>query len=392
MRHPESISADFKPPVLSDNRHMIRLSRQQIKILHCIPNMNGGGAERQLTYLCKGLVSKGLDVHVALCGGGRNMERLNDCGAAIHKLSAANNYDPRILWQLIGLIREIRPDIIQTWLRQMDVFGGIASAITSVPLVLAERNGKMAYGRRWKDMLRVAMGKRASGIIANSGDGRQYWQQRTSQHVLKRTIRNAVPFEEIENSSHTDVQTGLGPATKLIVSAASFKPQKNLGTLLEAFEIVMRGSKDAAAVLFGDGPLRDELIRIRDRLGLTDRVRIMGFTSRLCAWLARADVFVSVSYFEGSPNTVLEAIACKCPLVVSDVPAHRELLDDSAALFATPTSRNDIADKIGYALSNKRQMRRNAAVAYIDILKLSPETITQQYIDTYREIIKSKRA
>ena len=163
-----------------------------MKILHCIPNMKGGGAERQLTYLCKGLVSDGIEVHVALCDGGANMKRLNDCGAVVHKLSSRHNHDIRVLLQLVKLIKNIRPDIIQTWLRQMDILGGLASIFASVPLVISERNSKMAYYRSWKHCLRALVGKKAAAVIANSEIGKGYWEGKTGDTVRKRVIKNMI--------------------------------------------------------------------------------------------------------------------------------------------------------------------------------------------------------
>ena len=68
-------------------------------------------------------------------------------------------------------------------------------------------------------------------------------------------------------------------------------------------------------------------------LGLADRVRLVGFVPDAWAWMKRASVLVSPSLFEGHPNVVLEAAACGCPLVVSDIPAHREFLDGENAVL-----------------------------------------------------------
>ena len=318
------------------------------------------------------------------------MKRLDNCGAITHKLSGRGNHDIRILLQLVKLIKQIKPDLIQTWLRQMDVFGSLASIITSVPTIISERNSEMAYYYNWKHFLRVLMGKRAAAIISNSDNGQRYWEQRTSHRVQKRVIRNIIPFEEVGRACCANLKIDLEPTTKLVVAVARFKPQKNLCTLLEAFEIVMRKSQDVTALLFGEGPLREELMKVQERIGLGSRLGIMDFTSDLYAWFRRADVFISVSHFEGNPNTVLEAIACKCPVVVSDIPSHREILDDSSAFFVNPTSKGDIAKGIALALSQEAQAKCKVKAAYENVLDHSLTAITQQYIETYEEIVRSK--
>ncbi len=53
------------------------------------------------------------------------------------------------------------------------------------------------------------------------------------------------------------------------------------------------------------------------------------------ALMKKASVFVSLSAYEGCPNTVMEAMACGCPIIVSDIPEHREILDEQSALFVT---------------------------------------------------------
>lgn len=117
------------------------------RILHCIPNMAGGGAERQLVYLSEELVRRGWDVHVALIKEGSNFESLAATGTAIHKISTRGNHDLGLLWRLMKLIRAIRPRLVQTWLTQMDVCGGISSRLTRTPFILSERSCAPAYPR-----------------------------------------------------------------------------------------------------------------------------------------------------------------------------------------------------------------------------------------------------
>jgi glycosyltransferase involved in cell wall biosynthesis len=102
-----------------------------------------------------------------------------------------------------------------------------------------------------------------------------------------------------------------------------------------------------ATMLFcGDGYDHAEAIRRLDERGLSGRIRAPGFVGDVWSWLKRAQVFVSVSYFEGMPNSVMEAMACGCPLVVSDIPMHREIVGDDGALFVDPNDPKAIAESV----------------------------------------------
>lgn len=355
--------------------------------LYCIPSFGGGGAERQLCYLANSSIGMGFATHIAYIHDGPNLKVLDQSGVVLHRLSARSNYDPMILLQLVKLIREVRPFLIQTWISQMDVMGGLAGLFTKTPFILSERSSALAYRRNWKDRLRVYVGLRAAAVVANSEAGKSYWQGLGYQGRTQ-VIRNVVPMSEIERAPCADPgDYGIPKGSRLIVFAGRYSEEKNIILLLEAVTRVIRERSDVAALLFGEGPLRGEIERWVSESGLGARIKIGGYCESLWALMKAADVFVSVSAFEGHPNTVLEAMAARCPLVVSDIPEHREFLDESSAYLTRPSSIADVADAVARALDNRTEARAKADAAFRAAAKWSAESQTSEYIDLYRKIL-----
>jgi glycosyltransferase involved in cell wall biosynthesis len=356
-----------------------------VKVLHCVPSMAGGGAERQLTYLTGELVRLGWDVHVAVIQDGPNSTRLEATGATIHRLRSLGNYDPRILRQLIGTIGRVKPDVVQCWLLQMEVLGGLASLLTGTPWVFCERASEEAYADSLKMWLRVKVGRLATAIVSNSQTGDRYWAMRTDDRVRRCVIPNCLPFAEIAATPPAALGDDLTSGEPVVLVAGRMEAQKNFETFVRALRRVV-ADRPVQAICCGDGSLRGAIERLVEENGLADRVRIVGYVSNLWSLMKRADVTVSVSWFEGSPNVVLEAMACGCPLVVSDIPTHRELLDEDAAVLVDPGDPSRVAAAILRALSDPEAARKRARTAQERVQRYSLSTIAQEYADLYREL------
>lgn len=114
----------------------------------------------------------------------------------------------------------------------------------------------------------------------------------------------------------------LPPDKHVFLSVGFLSNRKDPVTVLRAF---LQGSahRTAVLVLLGDGPLRETCLRAADGDG---SIRLVGFTRNVRDYLRAADTFVSASRTEGCPNAVMEALACGLPVVLSDIPPHREIL------------------------------------------------------------------
>lgn len=345
--------------------------------------MAEGGSELQLAYLAAAQARAGDDVHLAAAAEGPRTEELLAAGVTVHPLHPRGSYDPMLFWRLDRLVAGLRPHVVQTWLRQMDIVGGWAASRAGVPWVLTERSSLLAHGFGAKSAVRVLLARRAAAIVSNSRGGEAYWAPRVGKRVRRWIIPNAVPVAEIEAAAPVEDRAIALPAGHgLVLVVGRLNREKNLPKLLQALRIVA-SDRPIVADFCGVGSDEGSLRRLAVMEGLGRTVRFRGFVSPVWGWMKRADVFVSVSLYEGQPNAVLEAMAAGCPLVLSDIPAHGELLDDGCALFVDASSPERIAAGLRECLEQPGEAKERAELARQRIADCSADEIAKRYRAVY---------
>ena len=351
-----------------------------MRVLHCIWRLGLGGSERQLVQLSAALRARHVDVHVLTVFPGRLDDQMAATGAAMHRLRPLGKYDLTLFPRAVRFIRGLRPDVVTTWLTQMDIVGGVAATIGAVPWIVCERSAAGSYPPALVNAARAKIGARATHIIANSEGGRDYWLPYTDRRRIS-IIPNIVPVAEIERAPVKEDAEG-----ELILYVGRFSAEKNLERLLDALsEILPR--RRARAVFCGDGPLRAVMTQKAALLGIADRVSFLGAVPDVWSWMKRASVLVAVSIFEGNPNVVLEAIACGAPLVVSNIKAYGDILDDRSAVLVDPLSASSIAAGIEAVLDRPQEASARAERARRAIAGQTPEEIAARYIDVFDSVI-----
>lgn len=350
-----------------------------MRILHCIPSTEGGGAERQLTLLALEQKRRGHDVHVAVARHGIYSQQLQHAGIRARTVPLPGRSPIAAVAAVVGLMRRNRIQAVQTWLPLMDIVGGLAAVITGTPWIVCERSSAMAYPNAVLTRFRLRLGRLAAACVANSRPGSEYWRPHIGPHAHLYVIPNAVPVEAIDAA-----QPAPALPHPLILFVGRLSREKNPILFLRAMTLVLRETA-AHAALCGTGPELDEVRRAIVEAGLEKRVTVLGFRSDVWSLMKGADLLVSTSTFEGNPNAVDEAMAARCPIVLSDIPAHRAYADDNMALFV-PLDADAMASAIVESLRDPHAARERARRARVAAESRTVRDVADAYDRIYADV------
>lgn len=357
-----------------------------MRVLHVIPCLAGGGAERQLQYLINSSVLSDLEVHVAYIDeGGHNSPHLKN--VTFHKLRAGSNYDPGLIVRLFLLIRRVDPHLVQSWLIQSDILSAIACLLSKKKWLLRESNApSLRRGNHIKFIIRKALTYFSESIISNSAAGLSYWKSiyPEKKHFL---IENGFPIQDIEVRSRETLPSGLrNELGQFVLFVGRLEEQKNVHKIIQAMVLVQNNFK---LVVCGDGNLYNSLRHLTTTLGIEGRVVFLGRMEEglIYSLMSSAKGIILNSHFEGFPNVAVEAIICRCPLVLSDIQPHRAILDSDSATFVNKDDVCDVAKALDGLISEPKKKRKKANNAYEIVRFLSVEYMASKYRKVYEQLL-----
>jgi glycosyltransferase involved in cell wall biosynthesis len=286
-----------------------------------------GGLERVVIALANSYVARGIDVRVVVLSTGK-------------RNSLVTELDPRVDIRLLSGSRSEKVTALRELTRDrlVHVHFGDGHTHSLFRAALAGRSVVVTYHsvythKRtwWHNRIDQFWASRASAIIAVSAAVKTFCTDEVGIPADRVTVIPNGIEPRARDARPRDTNGGLEA-----LSLSSLYPHKNHGVLLGGVAAARRGGTDVRLRMVGDGPSMAALYRSCIDLGLRDAVDWYGAVWRrdiVEPLLASADVFVSGSRFEGLPLSVLEGMAYGLPLVLSDIPPHREAAGDAALYF-----------------------------------------------------------
>lgn len=290
--------------------------------------MQSGGAERIAALLCNHWVAQGHDVTLMPTFSGRGDcqfyldQRVKLDYLADHVGKTSRN--PRTLLQrffaLRTTLRVYRPDVVVSFLTQVNIAALLAAIGLAVPVVVSERiyPPMMPMAWYWRGLRRLLY-PNAKHVVVQTEQILE-WIRKCCPTANGRVIPNPVVYPLPSSEPALSVYDLLKSGRQHVIAAGRLDDQKGFNNLIRAFVRLRDEFADWDLVILGEGEERLHLeVLVRD-LGLQGRVYLPGRVGNVSDWYESSDLYVMSSRFEGFPNTLVEAMAHGLPVVSVDCP------------------------------------------------------------------------
>ena len=316
----------------------------RIRVLQVIGALDVGGAEHVVASLARQVDSSRFEMAICCTRGlGRLAEGLRDDGISV-LLAAPPNRRYRhftSLW-LRRVIRQFRPHVVHSHtLTGLSVVGPLAYLRLIPPWIHTFHYGNYPYARKQDMRTERLLSRMATQLVAVSDAQRKVL---VSYHRIPQDRIVSVP-NGVSRNPALDVpgarerkrsEFGFSPSDVVIGSVAVLTEQKGISFLLQATREVVRGRRDVKVIIVGGGPLEASLRAEAAALDLSSTVTFTGWRQDVPEILPMLDVFVMPSLWEAMPLALLEAMAARRPIVVTDVGENALLVDGGQCGIVVP--------------------------------------------------------
>lgn len=366
-----------------------------IRLLLFIPTLDQSGAEKQLTLLATGLPKNEFEVHVGVLTRTGPLESiLREHNIPVHLINKRGKLDPWALSRTRKLIRELKPDIVHTWLFAANSYGRYAAIREKVPVVIGGERCVDPWKRSYEFRIDRFLAARSNAILTNSTGVAAFYHKHGVPAEKFVVIPNGIspqPTDRLAARTQLLNLCKLPSNVRLAGTVARLWHQKRVDDMIWATDLVSCVEKNFHLVIIGDGPLRAKLERFAEQCRVDDRVHFLGHRNDAAQLLPGLDLFWLTSEYEGQSNSLMEAMASEVPCVVTDIPGNRDLVSDGeTGLLSGVGDRARLAKLTLRILENEslaNQLGNNAKLRIETEFSLAK--MISRHADTYKRLLSA---
>lgn len=197
-------------------------------------------------------------------------------------------------------------------------------------------------------------------------------------------------FEEFDEAKEKSNRRRRWKNKMIIGYVGRLECEKNLFTLLQAFEEIVKRRQNTFLFLVGEGSLKNQLKTYAETANVSKEVCFLGTQHNIPNWLQMFDVFVLPSFTEGMPIALLEAMAAGKAIIASDIPAIREIVEDGKEAFLfNPYNPKQLKDAILKLYDDPKLRRRLGENAKKKAKRYDVNEVFPKILQAYREISRT---
>jgi glycosyltransferase involved in cell wall biosynthesis len=295
-------------------------------VLHTESSEGWGGQESRTLHECIGLRKRGAKV-IILCQPESVLgKRAEAAGIEIRTCRMRKNYDLSTVRYILKLIKAEHIDLISTHSGRDSFLAGVAGRISGrKPVIVRTRHLAMPITSR------ISYSLLPHCVITVSEYVRQYLISEGVSAEKVVAIPTGVEIGRFSPESADSVlrqELGLDPAVSLVGTVGILRVKKGHHVLLDAIPLVLREVPEALFVFAGDGPQKKNILNKIEKMGLGDKVRMLGLRRDIPEILKSLDLFVLPTLQEALGTSFIEAMAMEKPVIGTDVGGVGEVIED----------------------------------------------------------------
>ena len=347
--------------------------------MHIINSLEIGGAQRLLSDILP-LLAKDNQVTLLVNKEVDNdfTQKVKDAEVKVITTGCHSLYNPKNIWRIARLARGY--DVVHVHLFPMVYWAAFASLLMPMRLIYTEHNTTNRRREKWYlRPIEQFVYKRYQKVISISQqtqDALTEWLKTKKNDPRFVVINNGINISAFQNLVFNKIY----PHTMIMVSR--FAAQKDQGTVIKAMRLL---PEDVHVIFVGDGINFDMCKDLAQSLGVEERTHFVGAQADVASWIAKADIGVQSSIWEGFGLTAVEMMVAGLPVVSSDVDGLKQVVEGGGILFEVGNSE-DLARQITLLLNDNHYYHEVAKrckdrAEHYDISKMA-----KQYVQLYRDL------
>ncbi|MBE7159413.1 MAG: glycosyltransferase family 4 protein [Rhodospirillales bacterium] len=356
------------------------------------------GTERHILDLAVELRALGNEPMLVCPGAGMLAKRGRAEGLQVVGMEKRRTVDPGVVTRLAKLWRNGDCTVMHAHNGRMELHAALARTMTRRGALVATQHFLNPARTTYRGLRRFA-GQAAHGLLSrlvrryvaiSQAVGDAMLSRRETPSTKLRVVLNGIRDPRKQNiapSLRTREKMGIADHVPLVVCLARLEPEKGLGILLDAMEIVARTLPEAICVIAGEGSLANSLRkRLADASTLCP-VKLLGFVDDPLSLLAAADLCVLPSVAEPFGLSLVEAMALGVPVVSTRAGGPLEIVQEGrSGLLSIPNDARSLADNIVSVLGNEvRRAEMGKAARGEFLARFTARRMAEQMMSVYQE-------
>ena len=371
--------------------------KKPFKIMHVLLTLNTGGAENLVLKLM-GKIDRSLYIpHIcSLTENGDLEQDFVNMDVPVFVVKKREGIDYSLPFRLSILFRRQKIDLIHTHNISPYLYGVTGAKLAQVPVIIHTEHSNLFPNQRKLIIAERFLAKISDIIISDSQKVEQFLirNQNISQKKIT-TILNGIDidsFDIVVDKLKKRRELGIEIQDLTVGNVARLVSVKDHNTLFIAFKKVSEVFDNVKLIIAGDGPLRNKLENLRQELGLSEKIILLGNRRDIPELMAIFDVFVLSSISEGLSLTLLEAMAAGRAVVATNVGGNPEVVEDKVTgMLVPPGNSLVLAEAIIELLKDKRKQKEMGELGRKRVEQyFSLNTMVKRYEAIYKIFLTKK--